>query len=191
MEAASSFIFITGGVRSGKSSFAEKKAEQIANETGGELYYLATGVPSDGEMQERINKHQLDRKVGKYYWKTVEQPVQIDQLAGTFNNRDIILLDCVTTLLNNELFSSEREWDQPYLDVVRESIVKGIVAIKNRAGVTIVVSNEVLYEPLQGNHLVFTYGRLLGQIHQQLVNEADQVFLVESGIPIVMKGVSR
>ncbi|MGZ4160159.1 MAG: bifunctional adenosylcobinamide kinase/adenosylcobinamide-phosphate guanylyltransferase, partial [Neobacillus sp.] len=112
-------------------------------------------------------------------------------LAGTFNNRDIILLDCVTTLLNNKLFSSEREWDQPYIDVVRESIVKGIAAIKNRAGATIVVSNEVLYEPLQVNHLVFIYGRLLGQIHQQLVNEADQAFLVESGIPIVMKGVSR
>jgi adenosylcobinamide kinase / adenosylcobinamide-phosphate guanylyltransferase len=191
MAAASSLIFITGGVRSGKSSFAEKKAEQIANEIGGALHYLATGVPSDGEMQERINKHQRDREVGKYYWKTVEEPVQIGQLAGTFNNRDIILLDCVTTLLNNELFSSEREWDQPYIDVVRESIVKGIAAIKNRAGATIVVSNEVLYEPLQGNHLVFIYGRLLGQIHQQLVNEADQAFLVESGIPIVMKGVSR
>lgn len=191
MEAASSLIFITGGVRSGKSSFAEKKAEQIANETGGQLHYLATGVPSDREMMERINIHQRDRVEGKYGWKTVEKPVQIGMLADHFSHEDIILLDCVTTLLNNELFSFEQKWDQPFLDKVRESVVTGIFEIKNRVSVMIVVSNEVLYEPLHGNQLVFTYGRLLGQIHQQLVKEADQAFLVEAGIPIVMKGLSR
>jgi adenosylcobinamide kinase/adenosylcobinamide-phosphate guanylyltransferase len=188
---ASSLIFISGGVRSGKSSFAEKKAEQIANETGGQLHYLATGVPSDGEMQERINKHKRDREAGVYHWKTVEKPTQIEKLAGTFNNRDIILLDCITTLLNNELFSSEHEWDQPFLEKIRDGIVTGISEIKNRVGVMIVVSNEVLLEPLHGNHLVFTYGRLLGQIHQKLVKEADLAFLIESGIPIIMKGVIR
>jgi adenosylcobinamide kinase/adenosylcobinamide-phosphate guanylyltransferase len=191
VEAASSLIFITGGVRSGKSNFAEKKAEQIANETGGQLHYLATGVPSDGEMQERINKHKRDREAGVYHWKTVEKPTQIEKLACTFNNRDIILLDCVTTLLNNELFSSEQEWNQTFIEKVRDGVVAGIIEIKNRAGILIVVSNEVLLEPLHGNQLVFTYGRLLGQIHQKLVKEADLAFLVESGIPIIMKGVSR
>ena len=189
--AASSFIFITGGVRSGKSSFAERKAVEIASRTGGQLTYLATGVPSDPEMKERIEKHQRDRLAVTYQWKTLEQFVHIGELANHFNDEDIVLLDCVTTLLNNEMFSSEQEWDDQFLETVKEHVITGVTSIKNRAGTLIVVSNEVLNEPLCANEIVFTYGRLLGRIHQYLVKEADQVFLVEAGIPIVMKGVTR
>jgi adenosylcobinamide kinase/adenosylcobinamide-phosphate guanylyltransferase len=189
--AASSLIFITGGVRSGKSSFAERKAVEIASKTGGQLTYLATGVPSDSEMKERIEKHQRDRKGGTSYWKTFERSVQIGELSEEFNDQDIILLDCVTTLLNNELFSSEQKWDEPFLETVKEKIITGISSIKNRAGTMIVVSNEVLNESLQGSEILFSYGRILGQIHQHLVREADLAILVEAGIPIVMKGMSR
>jgi adenosylcobinamide kinase / adenosylcobinamide-phosphate guanylyltransferase len=188
--AAKSLIFISGGVRSGKSSFAERKAVEIASVTGGNLTYLATGVPSDTEMKERIEKHQLDRSAGTYQWKTLEQSVQIRTRADHFNDKDIILMDCVTTLLNNELFSSEQEWDEHFLETVKTNVINGIISIKNRAQTMIVVSNEVLNESLISNELVFTYGRILGQIHQYLVKEADQVFLVEAGIPSVMKGVT-
>ena len=189
--AASTLIFITGGVRSGKSSFAEKKAIEVARKTGGGLSYLATGVASDSEMKERIEKHQCDRKMGRYKWKTIERSVEIGGIADVINNQDIILLDCVTTLLNNELFSSERTWDDPFLKTIKENIITGIISIKNRAGTMIVVSNEVLNESLLATDIVFSYGRLLGQIHQDLVKMADQVFLVEAGIPIVMKGASQ
>ncbi|MFL6561147.1 MAG: bifunctional adenosylcobinamide kinase/adenosylcobinamide-phosphate guanylyltransferase, partial [Bacillus sp. (in: firmicutes)] len=178
-------------VRSGKSSFAERKALEIARRTGGRLNYLATGVPSDPEMNQRIDKHQRDRLSGTNQWKTYEQSVQIEKIADNFNGEDIILLDCVTTLLNNELFFSEQEWDEQFLTTVKEKIITGIISLKNRAGTMIIVSNEVLNEPLIGNEIVFTYGRLLGQIHQYLVKEADQVFLVEAGIPIVVKGEIR
>lgn len=189
MAAAESLIFITGGVRSGKSSFAERKAEQIASETNGQLIYLATGVPSDVEMVERIYKHQLTRAHSEFRWNTIEKSVQIGEVAENFSGHEIILLDCVTTLLNNELFSSKGEWNSTFLEMVVEAIVTGIIDIKNRAKTLIVVSNEVLFEPVNGNHLVFTYSRLLGHIHQQLVTEADQAYLVESGIPLVMKGM--
>lgn len=181
------FIFITGGVRSGKSSFAERKAVEIASETGGQLIYLATGVPSDYEMEERICKHKRDRRAMKDHWKTIEQSVNIRELAEDIREKDIILLDCVTTLLNNELFSVKREEGPLDFEKVMESIVAGMIDLKNRANALIVVSNEVLNEPLVGNTLVFTYKRLLGHIHQQLVREADEVYLVESGNPIVMK----
>src|SRR4051794_671645 len=103
--AAPSFIFITGGVRSGKSNFAEKMAVDLAMNTGGQLNYLATGVASDQEMRERIVKHQKDRMAGKSSWRTSEQSLHIGEIANMFGSQDIILLDCVTTLLNNELFS--------------------------------------------------------------------------------------
>lgn len=189
--ASSSLIFITGGVRSGKSSFAERKAVEIARKTGSQLTYLATGVPSDSEMKARIDKHQRDRDSATYRWKTYERSVQIGNIADDFHDKDIVLLDCVTTLLNNELFSSDQAWEERFLEKVKENVITGITSIKNHARTIIVVSNEVLNEPLIGNEMVFTYGRLLGQIHQYLVKEAELVFLVEAGIPIVMKGVTQ
>lgn len=187
MEMAPSLIFISGGVRSGKSSFAEKLAIKIASEEGGRLHYIATGVPFDLEMKERIKKHQHDREAAKYRWITVEKRIDISSIADQFNDQDILLLDCVTTLVNNELFSSDFSWDDPFLESIREKIVTGIIRIKNRVRTMIVVTNEVLHEPILNNELVFTYCRLLGLIHQQLVTEADQAYLVEAGVPLVMK----
>lgn len=188
--AAASLIFISGGVRSGKSSFAEKIALEIALEIGGQLNYLATGVASDLEMRERIAKHQVDREAGNFKWRTIEQSQNIGEIAVIFNENDIILLDCVTTLLNNELFSANQSWDDTFLEQTMENILTGIVEIRDRANVLIVVSNEVFHEPMAENGLVFSYGRILGKIHQHLVEIADRAFLVEAGIPITMKGVS-
>jgi adenosylcobinamide kinase / adenosylcobinamide-phosphate guanylyltransferase len=186
--AAASLIFISGGVRSGKSSFAEKLALEIASKKGGQLNYLATGVASDQEMKERILKHQCDRETGNYLWRTIEQSHTIGEIAGVFNDDDIILLDCVTTLLNNELFSANQSWDEPFLEQTMESIISGIVEIRDRAKVLLVVSNEVFHELMAENDLVLSYGRILGKIHQQLVKKADQAFLVEAGMAINMKG---
>ncbi|MEH6995849.1 bifunctional adenosylcobinamide kinase/adenosylcobinamide-phosphate guanylyltransferase [Neobacillus drentensis] len=185
--AAASLIFISGGVRSGKSSFAEKIALELAKENGGQLNYLATGVPSDQEMRERIEKHQRDREAGIFQWRTLEQSQNIREIAHFFNCEDIILLDCVTTLLNNELFSANQKWDESFFTNVMETITTGIIEIRDRAKVLIVVSNEVFHESMAENDLVFSYGRILGKLHQQLVKTADQAFLVEAGIPINMK----
>jgi adenosylcobinamide kinase / adenosylcobinamide-phosphate guanylyltransferase len=186
--ASASLIFISGGVRSGKSSFAEKLAEEIAWKKGGQLNYLATGVASDQEMKERILNHQRDRETGNYLWRTVEQSHTIGKAAGVFNAEDIILLDCVTTLLNNELFSAKQKWDEHFLEQTLESIMSGILEIRDRAKVLLVVSNEVFYESMTENDLVFSYGRILGKIHQNLVKAADQAFLVEAGMAVNMKG---
>jgi adenosylcobinamide kinase / adenosylcobinamide-phosphate guanylyltransferase len=189
--AAASLIFITGGVRSGKSSFAEKMALELAKENGGQLNYLATGVASDQEMRERIAKHQRDREAGQFHWRTIEQSKSIGGNADFFSERDIILMDCVTTLLNNELFSYNQQWDESFLAHVMETIMTGINKIRDRANVLIVVSNEVFNESMTENNLVFSYGRILGKIHQQLVKEANQAFLVEAGLAINMKGVRK
>lgn len=186
-----SLIFITGGVRSGKSSFAERLAEKVAVETGGQLTYLATGIATDPEMAARITKHQRDRETAELPWKTLEQAIHIGDVASSVNDHDIILLDCVTTLLNNELFYKNQAWDAAFLATVKDRIVSGICAIKNRAKAMIVVSNEVLYEPYSANELVFTYGHLLGQIHQQLVQLAGQAYLIEAGVPLIMKSAVR
>jgi len=184
----SRLIFVTGGVRSGKSSFAEKLAEQEALITGGSLHYLAAGVNSDLEMEKRIARHRQERDNSKFEWKTWEQSHHIGSLAAQFSNQDIILLDCLTTLLNNEFFTRQENWNDEFQLEVQKRILNGIDQMRGNCQALIVVSNELLHEELLNNELVLIYCRLIGKLHQQLVTQADQAYLIESGIPILMKG---
>ncbi len=156
----------------------------MVSSQGGKLCYIATGVDSDREMKERILKHRKDRESAGYHWRTIEKSVSISDIANQLDSKDIILLDCITTLLNNELFLGEQN-----AAAIVEKICTGITLIKSRVSALIVVSNEVLNESFSSDTLTFTYGRLLGQIHQHLVKEADDAYLVEAGVPILMKGV--
>ena len=186
----SSLIFISGGVRSGKSSFAEKLAADMARQTAGNLHYIAAGQASDTEMKERIVRHQKDRLASGLRWKTWEQPTDIMALSEAFGRHDIVLLDCLTTLLNNEFFAVDGQWKMAsFQEQVMCSIMKGIEQITRCCQALIVVSNEVLYESIGENELVFTYSKMLGQLHQHAVANAKQAYLVEAGIPILMKEV--
>lgn len=187
MEATSPMIFITGGVRSGKSNFAEKIATEKSIASNGKLNYIATGLRSDLEMERRIEKHERDRQHSNQFWKTWEQPRNIGKLAENFTASDILLLDCLTTLLNNELFYPNTHPDDRLID----SIIDGIGQLRENCHTLIIVSNEILNEPIQDNELVLTYKKTLGILHQYIVSTANQAFLVESGVPILMKGVTK
>ena len=186
----SSIIFITGGVRSGKSNFAEKMAETNRKTKGtGKLHYLASMQPSDEEMKQRIHVHQEGRLDSGLQWNTWEKPTSIGDLAQNFSSQDVVLLDCLTTWLNNELFYQEDGWqDQAFIRQLFEKMWSNMMEVSQRAETFIIVSNEVLNEPIANRDLVFTYRYLLGNLHQRIVREAREAYLVEAGIPITMKG---
>ena len=186
----SSIIFITGGVRSGKSRFAEKIAMERWQSLGsGHLHYIAAMQPSDFEMEKRIRRHKEDRRQSGHHWKTWEQPVSIGKLASYFKGDDIVLLDCLTTWLNNELFFVEDKWqDKAFQEALFEQMCQEINKISQQVHTLIIVSNEVLNEPIGDNGFVIRYRRLLGKLHQAIVEDAYQAFLVEAGLPILMKG---
>lgn len=187
--AESSLVFISGGVRSGKSSFAEKLAADTAKKIGGQLHYIAAGQSSDLEMEKRILRHQKGRLESGLNWITWEQPVGLMKLANVFTKKDIVLLDCLTTLLNNEFFCIDEQWIKPdFQRIVMQSIIEGIKEISRKCKLLVVVSNEVLYERQGDNELVFIYGKMLGQLHQSIVAKANKAYLVEAGIPLLMKG---
>src|SRR5699024_11762344 len=100
-------IFITGGARSGKSSFAESYAVDLAKKEKRTLYYLATSKKSDDEMVDRIKRHQEDREQSEMHWKTVEIPLQIGKNIASFSPNSVVLLDCLTILLRSEEHTSE------------------------------------------------------------------------------------
>jgi adenosylcobinamide kinase / adenosylcobinamide-phosphate guanylyltransferase len=186
----SSIIFITGGVRSGKSTFAEKTAEASwKTKRSGQLHYLASMQPSDEEMRRRIHVHQDSRLHSGFQWNTWEKPTSIGDLARQFSSHDVVLLDCLTTWLNNELFYQEDGWqDQAFISQLFEKMWSDMMEICQNVKTFIIVSNEVLNEPIHNRDLVFTYRLLLGNLHQRIVGEAEEAYLVEAGIPILMKG---
>lgn len=187
--AKSVIIFVSGGVRSGKSSFAEKLATDAARAMNKKLHYIAAGQATDREMAERITRHQRDREKSGLDWKTWEQPVELGKLADSFTKEDIVLLDCLTTLLNNEFFQNDNEWKkQDFQQKVMKSILAGIEDIAKNCRLLIVVSNEVLNEIQGDNELVTIYGKMLGKLHQHIVAIAEKAYLVEAGIPLLMKG---
>ncbi|USK50171.1 bifunctional adenosylcobinamide kinase/adenosylcobinamide-phosphate guanylyltransferase [Bacillus sp. CMF12] len=187
--AEGSLIFISGGVRSGKSSFAERTAAGLALKTDGKLHYIAAGKAYDPEMEARIQRHQDDREKSGLSWTTWEKPSALEAISGNFNNQDIILFDCLTTLLNNELFRAEDVWrNREFQENLSSDILRAITEIRKKCRSLIVVSNEVLNEPIGKNELVITYSKILGTLHRNIVDMADEAYLVEAGIPIQMKG---
>lgn len=188
----SSIIFITGGVRSGKSAFAEKMAAEIWQSTGrSELHYIAAMQPSDSEMESRIARHQEDRLQSGFQWRTWEKPISLGDLAPFFKNEDVVLLDCLTTWLNNELFFRNKEWqNERFRQFLVERMLKAIEEINRRVRSFIIVSNEVLYEPVGSNELILAYNALLGKLHQSIVANCRQAYVVEYGSPVLMKGES-
>lgn len=185
----SSILFITGGVRSGKSQFAEKIAVTLwKSSPKSKLHYIATMEASDSEMSNRIYRHQEDRIKSGLGWQTWEKPNRIGELAP-FHKKDIVLLDCLTTWLNNELFFQEDGWqDKTFQEDLLEEMWTAIQTISHQVRTFIIVSNEVLHEPVGSNELVYVYRKILGKLHQRIVENACGAFLVEAGIPALMKG---
>lgn len=182
----STLVFISGGVRSGKSSYAEHLSTQIADETNSHLHYIATGVPSDHEMKERINMHKDQRLKHEKKWVTWEKADNIGELATQFNHGDVLLLDCLTTLVTNEFFLNRGET----VDCIENRIYTSIESLLHNCHTLIVVSNEVFFDTLYDSEVVLPYKKLLGKLHQRIVNRSSHVFRVEFGTPVMMKGDS-
>ncbi|MEI4768940.1 bifunctional adenosylcobinamide kinase/adenosylcobinamide-phosphate guanylyltransferase [Psychrobacillus sp. FJAT-51614] len=165
-------VFITGGVRSGKSSFAEK---YLMNEQAKRNVYVASGVAVDVEMKKRIERHQQDRESYQVEWVTIEQPRHFENILPHIQDGDGILWDCVTTWLANELYEGEME-------TIEERLYDAIDQLVEKAKVVIIVSNEVLDEPLSQHESVVLYQKWIGRIHQRLVAKADYAFEMEYGL---------
>lgn len=187
--AKGTLYFITGGVRSGKSHFAEQTAQSWAKTQNGSLHYLACSRVFDEEMAKRVTKHQQDRVLSPIPWKTWELSTDIDRIIEGINENSVVLLDCLTTLVDNELFTHESFTpDQPFkrdfLQAIFKKIIDGIEAIRKQAGCLIIVSNEVIQEPIFHDEFLKDYAGMLGLLHQEIVGQADKAYMVEWGIPI-------
>ncbi|MBG9790422.1 bifunctional adenosylcobinamide kinase/adenosylcobinamide-phosphate guanylyltransferase [Brevibacillus laterosporus] len=189
-------ILITGGVRSGKSAFAEKLAEQQKQEHGGALVYLATGQAWDEEMQNRIHLHRERRENN---WETLEEPyelqmaiqamVEADKREGS-SESPIILLDTFSGWIANLLMQLPE--DQLSNSAVRQAcqqqIISCVSAIRSLDRTWIVVSDEVGLGGVALSKLGRAFQDITGFANQIVAQYADEVYVVVAGIPMKIKG---
>ncbi len=172
-----SVTLVLGGVRSGKSRYAQQLAERSDLVT-----FIATAERrEDAEMQAKIERHRAERPA---HWTTVEEPLQLAssiEQAGSAGH--VILVDCLTIFAANLLEASGDDQQ------ARQSSIDDLCNVLDRSSATIIlVSNEV------GSGVVPAYasGRrfrdLVGEINQRVAAVADTVLMLVAGLPLALKG---
>ncbi len=175
------FFVVTGGSRSGKSTFAEKFVTKL----GKKIAYIATAEILDDEMKNRVALHQQRRPSN---WKTFESPYNADETIKQIREEkfDTILFDCVTIYLSNLICSLEK----PEYDIVKNSIDKLIFTAEEfclSGGNIVFVTNEVGSGIVPENALARVFRDFAGLVNQNLADHAEKIFLVVAGIPIDIK----
>lgn len=186
---SSRIILITGGARSGKSSFAEKFTASISEKVA----YIATALPFDEGMKDRIKKHRESRPKT---WTTYEVYKNIYKYIDEISiKHDVILLDCVTILVTNLMFeNSELSWDdidREKIDEIERYIKKQVSLLIQKVRDTrincILVTNEVGMGIVPENRLSRIFRDIAGRINQFIASNSDEVYFTVSGIPTKIK----
>ncbi len=210
-------IFILGGSRSGKSTFAQK----LAHELGKSVLFVATAEAGDEEMARRIAQHRKNRPKG---WRTLEVTRNIGrQIEKNAGNAEVIIIDCLTLLVSNLLMtlmpstdstchserseesgnstaasgklrvttrnaSLEEEYDNRKASRVVRAELKGLLKCLDTVDATfIIVSNEVGLGLVPPYPLGRVYRDLLGEVNQAVAQHAGEVYFMAAGIPITIK----
>ena len=191
---------VTGGARSGKSTFAEELVKKLAlkreqNNLSAQVLYIATAIPFDEEMRARIRRHRAERSNN---WRTIEQS---DKLVTVFqrSEEELILLDCITIMLGNIFFRSGIDEEKPNLalvsqleDDISQQMTEMLAVIKSDyKRDVIIVTNELGLGLVPPYPLGRIFRDLAGRINQQIASASDHVYFVISGIPTLIKGVGH
>ncbi|MCD4720356.1 MAG: bifunctional adenosylcobinamide kinase/adenosylcobinamide-phosphate guanylyltransferase [Desulfobacula sp.] len=173
-------IFVIGGCRSGKSFFALNQANKVeTNRVEKNKYFIATSVPSDSEMEKRVEKHQKERGEG---WHTIEEPVRIHEKINQYSpEAGVILVDCLTLWAANLLFHS---YDQAQID----GAIKHLENSLEQCGCPVfLVSNEVGTGIVPENKLARQFRDIAGFVNQRIAKIADKVVMMVAGIDVQIK----
>ncbi len=171
-----SSLLVLGGARSGKSRYAQARAEA----GGGDPVFVATAEAFDDEMRARIARHRADRDAR---WRTVEAPRDLPAAIDALNAKDaVVLVDCLTLWVSNLLLADA---DIPLAS--RELCD----AIRRFEGRLILVANEVGLGIVPDNALARAFRDAAGQLNQSVAASADEVVLLAAGLPLTLKPRGR
>ena len=163
-------LFISGGVRSGKSTLGEQLVHELATD---DQIYLATSKTYDEEMELRIQKHQKNR--AKKGFTTIEKSENIGEIIPNLKKTDTVLMDCLGTLVANEMFYDYSiKYDDKLKNKVIEKIYSDIVKINEAVSNLIVISNEIFSSGITYDEATEYYIEVIGQLHIKLAAIADK-----------------
>lgn len=180
-------VYVTGGARSGKSTFAENMIKDSK-----QVVYIATSIPCDEEMVDRIKKHQNQRPKN---WITIESFKDIDKDIGKLENKSTdILLDCITIMITNLMFESRRDYDTLSMDEINylekeiSDQIDKVIKLKDIVnGTIIIVSNELGMGLVPEYRLSRIFRDIAGRMNQKLAKASDEAYLIVSGLQIKLK----
>lgn len=173
--------FVTGGSRSGKSDFAQTRAEELATARSCTPVYFATAEALDTEMVERIALHREGR--GER-WQTVEVPVDPASELGKIEPGSVVVLDCITLWVSNLMGSGLADAEIMERATVFFSTCASVV----ESGTSVfLVSNEVGSGIVPDNPVSRRFRDLAGKINAAAARAADEAYLIVAGLPLKLK----
>ena len=165
---------ILGGVRSGKSRYAD----ELARTGSRAVTVIATGSAQDEEMALRIEAHRRHRPTD---WTVVEEPFHVAAALRAAAAPDgVVIVDCLTLWLSNLLCSDDPQALQRETTALLEFLPKA-------SGDCLLVSNEVGFGIIPVNALARRFGDETGALHQRLAAVCHRVVLMVAGIPLTVK----
>lgn len=165
-------IFILGGARSGKSSFALELVQKRKN-----VVFAATAVPFDSEMQIKIARH---KKARPKNMRTIEIKQKLNEIFR--KDFDTVIIDCLTVFVSNRIFCKINE------QKIMNDIYKTLITLKKKNKIAIIVSNEVGMGIVPSNKLARKFREILGNTNQLVSKISDEVYLMIAGISVSIKG---
>ena len=170
---------VLGGVRAGKSSYAQRLAAD-----GNRVLFVATAEALDKDMKERIKAHQKTRPKA---WHTLEEPTDLSNaLTPVLQHYDTVLLDCLTLWVSNLLLRSP-DIQSACKEILSE--VEALLGVCRKGNASwIIVSNEVGLGVVPATELGRIYADELGRANQLVAAEADEVYFMAAGLPLTLKG---
>ena len=165
---------ITGGQRSGKSSFAERYALSLSDSP----VYMATSRVWDDDYLQRIQRHQ---KARGDQWQNIEEEKHLSQLSL---NHSVIVIDCVTLWTTNFFFDQSED----SLDDIFQAVLAEFQKFTQNNNHYIFVTNEIGLGGISIDPVQRRFTDLLGWINQAIAKQADSVTFMVSGLPMQLKG---
>lgn len=164
---------ITGGERSGKSTYAESEALRLSENP----VYLATARVWDEEFRQRILRHQERRGPE---WTNIEEDIRLSK--HDFTGR-VVLIDCITLWATNYFFDMQQDVDQAL-----EALKKEFDTLVQQDATFIFVTNELGMGGISESRTQRLFTQLQGWMNQYVAARADRVTLMVSGLPLTVKG---
>ena len=182
-------FFFSGGVRSGKSKFAE----DFINENYKKKIYFATSIPFDNEMKERIRKHLARRDKT---WRTIEGYRDLVSLVkNNINGEEIILFDCITNMVTNfMIMDRDVDWDkisQIEVDKIEREVLEEmnnfLSFIKKSKLDCVFVTNEIGMGLVPSYPLGRFFRDICGNVNQLVAKASDEAYIAISGLKLKIK----